>query len=141
MDWADELLAQQAQWNEIIYWAHYEEPVFQFVYPGPAEVMKMLDDRLYVTNWSWEQNHRDSIWGMPQYGCNMRLTTLSKDLGVVEEHVRALISDLEIKGVWVKLMEFKMEYPNTIEIHLSMMTENEDGMQAVRNLTYERLRL
>lgn len=145
MDWADELSQQQAQWNQILYWAHYKEPVFRFVHPSPDDIFQLLEDRLMITHYSYshEPYHRSgfrgSDWMMPQYGCDMAITSLTDDPHGVEVFLRQVIKDLQIKGAYVQIESFEWQRPeNIVTIRLSMKTQDVEQLHAIRDYAESR---
>ena len=146
MDWADELSQQQAHWNQILYWAHYKAPVFRFVQPSPDDIFQLLEERLMITHYEYSRTspyhgggYRGSDWMMPQYGCDMAITTLTDDPQSVEFFLREVIKDLQVKGAYVQIENFEWKRPeNIVTVRLSLKTQDMNQLHAIRDYAEER---
>ena len=119
MDWVETLNCRRIQWNEIVYWATYQEPFFRLNPIDPQYLIRMVEQRLI--------DHSDirGAWMQPEYGCRLSVVGLRHDPHVIEDLTRTIQRELREQGADAVIEDIKydLDYPY-MTVTLSIRTHD-----------------
>jgi hypothetical protein len=103
MDWVETLNCQRVQWNEIVHWATYREPVFCLQPIDPQYLIRMVEQRLMTSDYR-------GAWMQPEYGCRLSVVGLRHDPQVVEDLTRTIQRELREQGADAVIEDIKYDW-------------------------------